>query len=213
MSFICRPTQSVMYVPLQVNRFAESVLLIVQYRHLKLCSGEFNSPESDLPHKIMRYWFYYLIWLGFSFPPDRICQMEMICIGGVPVSKRHFGGAGPSIFYMIHRGGWSLIWYKRDVIHMMCVAETNATSFRWIMSLLMRCYSYECYSYECYSYECYSYQCYSYECYSHECYSYECYSYECYSYECYSYESCLSWLIWMTYWSKETLPPGGFPIY
>jgi len=29
------PTQSVMYVPLQVNRFAESILLIVQYRYLK----------------------------------------------------------------------------------------------------------------------------------------------------------------------------------
>jgi hypothetical protein len=90
-----RPTQSVMYVPLQVNRFAESIVLIVQYRYLKSCSGDFYSPESDPPHKIMRYWFYYSVWLGFSFPPDRICQVEMICIGGVPVSKRHFGGAGP----------------------------------------------------------------------------------------------------------------------
>ena len=90
-----RPTQSVMYVPLLVNRFAECFLLIVQYRYLKSCCGDFYSPESDPPHKIMRYWFYCSIWLGFSFPPDRICQVEMICIGGVPVSKRHFGGAGP----------------------------------------------------------------------------------------------------------------------
>ena len=82
-------------VPLQVNRFAESIVLIVQYRYLKSCSGDFTSPESDPPHKIMRYWFYYSIWLVFSFPPDRICQAQMICIGGVPVSKRHFGGAGP----------------------------------------------------------------------------------------------------------------------
>ena len=94
-TFYIRPTQSVMYVPLQVNRFAESVLLIVQYRFLKSCSGDFNSPESDPPHKIMRYWVYYSTQLCFSFPPDRICQVEMICIGGVPVSKRHFGGAGP----------------------------------------------------------------------------------------------------------------------
>jgi len=94
--FVCaiHPTQSVMHVPLQVNRFAESILLIVQYRYLKSCSGDFYSPESAPPHKIMRYWFYYSIWLGFSFSPDRICQVEMICIGGVPVSKRHFGGAG-----------------------------------------------------------------------------------------------------------------------
>jgi len=28
-----RPTQSFMYVPLQVNRLPESVLLIVQYRY------------------------------------------------------------------------------------------------------------------------------------------------------------------------------------
>jgi len=42
-----------MYVPLQVNRFAESVLLIVQYKYLKSCSGDFYSPESDPPHKIM----------------------------------------------------------------------------------------------------------------------------------------------------------------
>jgi len=90
-----RPTQSVMYVPLLVNRFAASVLLIVQYRYLKSCSGDFYSPESDPPHKIMRYWFYCSLLLGFSFPPDRICQVEMVCIGGVPVSKRHFGGAGP----------------------------------------------------------------------------------------------------------------------
>ena len=91
---IC-PTQSVMYVPLQVNRFAEIILLIIQYRYLKSCSGDFYSPESDPPHRIMRYWFYYSIWWSFSFPPDRICQVEMICIGGVPVSKRHFGVAGP----------------------------------------------------------------------------------------------------------------------
>jgi len=38
---------------------------------------------------------YYSIWLGFSFRIDRICQFEMISIGGVPVSKRHFGVAGP----------------------------------------------------------------------------------------------------------------------
>jgi len=43
-----------------------------------------------------------------------ICQ-EMICIGGVPVLKRHFGGAGPEIFYMIHRGGQVCIVYWIEV--------------------------------------------------------------------------------------------------
>jgi len=56
-----RPTQSIMYVPLQVNIFQESILVIVQYKYLKSCSGDLSSPESDPPHKIMRYWFYYSI--------------------------------------------------------------------------------------------------------------------------------------------------------
>jgi len=64
---IHRPTQSIMYVPLQVNRFRKSVLLIVQYKYLKSCSGDFYSPESDPPHKIMRYWLYYSICWFFHF--------------------------------------------------------------------------------------------------------------------------------------------------
>ena len=38
-----RPTQSIMYVPLQVNRFQKSILLIVQYKYLKSCSGDLFS--------------------------------------------------------------------------------------------------------------------------------------------------------------------------
>jgi hypothetical protein len=90
-----RPTQSIMYVPSQVNRSQKCILLIVQYKYIQSRSGDFYSPESDPPHKIMRYWIYYSTQLCFRFPPDRICQMEMICTGGVPVLKRHFGRAGP----------------------------------------------------------------------------------------------------------------------
>ena len=46
--------------------------------YLSFSSGYFYSPESDPPHKIMRYWFYYSIWLGLSFRSDRICHVEMI---------------------------------------------------------------------------------------------------------------------------------------
>jgi len=90
-----RPTQSVMYAPLQLNILSESILLIVQYKYLKSCSGDFYSPESDPPHKIMRYWFYYSIWLAFSFPLDHAGLVEMICTTGVPVSKGHLGGGSP----------------------------------------------------------------------------------------------------------------------
>jgi len=46
------------------------MLLIVQYKYLKSFYGDFYSPESDPPHRIVWYRFYYSIWLGFSFPLD-----------------------------------------------------------------------------------------------------------------------------------------------
>ena len=48
---------AITYVPLQVNRFQKSILLIVQYKYSESCSRDFYSPESDPPHKIMLYWF------------------------------------------------------------------------------------------------------------------------------------------------------------
>jgi len=86
-----------MYVPLQVNRSQKSILLIVQYKYLKSLSGDFYSSEPDPPHKIMRYWIYSSTQLSFGFQFDRICQFEMICIGGVPVLKRQntTGRRGP----------------------------------------------------------------------------------------------------------------------
>jgi len=35
------PTQSIMYIPLQVNRFQKRILLIAQYKYLKSCSEDF----------------------------------------------------------------------------------------------------------------------------------------------------------------------------
>jgi len=87
--------QSMIYVPLQVNRCQKCILLIVEYKYLKSCSGDFYSPESDPPHKSMRYDVYSSIQLSFWFHTDRIRHEEMICIGGIPVLKRHFGWAGP----------------------------------------------------------------------------------------------------------------------
>ena len=92
-----RPTRSIMYAPLQVNLFQKSLLLtsIVQYKYLKSCSGYFYSPESDPPHKIMRYWLCYSIQLCFSFPPDHAGLAEMFRTTVVPVSKARLGGASP----------------------------------------------------------------------------------------------------------------------
>jgi len=92
-----RPTQWIMYVPLQVNRSQKCILLIVLYKSIKSCSGDFYSPKSDPPHKIMRYWVYYSTQLVFGFPPDRISQVEMICIGVYQFWKGI--SAGPALKY------------------------------------------------------------------------------------------------------------------
>ena len=41
---VVRPSQSMIYVPLLVNRFQKSVLLIVQYKYSKFCSGDLIFP-------------------------------------------------------------------------------------------------------------------------------------------------------------------------
>ena len=58
---LCRPTQSIMYVPLQVNRFQKSSVTYRSVQIFKIMFRRFYSPESDPPHRIMRYWFYYSI--------------------------------------------------------------------------------------------------------------------------------------------------------
>jgi len=65
-----RPTQLIIYVPLQRNRFQKVILLIVQYK-FKILFQAFDSLESDPPHKIMRYWVYYSTQFCFWFPSDR----------------------------------------------------------------------------------------------------------------------------------------------
>ena len=86
-----RPTQSIMYVPLQVNRFQNFILLIVQYKYLKSCS----SPNLILCTRLFGTKFITHPSCVVDFHLTEICQAEMICIGGVPVLNRHFGGAGP----------------------------------------------------------------------------------------------------------------------
>jgi len=100
--FTCKGTDR-MYVPLQVNIFGESVLLVVHYRYLKSCSGDFFSPESDPPHKTMRYWFYYSMWLGFYFEPTESSSQNprnllrcglFACIRFRPILKKEVALSG-----------------------------------------------------------------------------------------------------------------------
>jgi len=90
-----RPTQSIFYVFLQVIRSQKSILLIVQYKYLKSCSGDFI-----LQNLIVRIrsggtsFISQSSWvLHFRLP--KICQAEIFCTTVVPVSKGHLGGASP----------------------------------------------------------------------------------------------------------------------
>jgi len=87
--------QSIIYVPLQVNRFQKIDLLIVQYKYLKSCSGDFIPQNLILRTRLCGTMFITQPSCVVDFHLTEICEVEMICIAGVPVLKRHFGGAGP----------------------------------------------------------------------------------------------------------------------
>ena len=97
---ISRPTQSIIYVPLHVNRFQKSILLIVQYKYLKSCSGDFILQNLIL-HKIMRTAFITQCIWGFHFHLTN-GQVEMFCTTVAPAPKGHLGGASPYFFWAFH---------------------------------------------------------------------------------------------------------------
>jgi len=124
-----RPTQSIIHVPLQVNRFQKFILLIVQYKHLKSCSKDFILQNLILRTRLC----------GTEFITEPSCVLdfrpaEMNCNGGVPGLKRHFGGAGPSILYMFHRGGRLCPRKSPRKRLQKCAAEI--VCFTWDMSLV-----------------------------------------------------------------------------
>ena len=80
------------------KRFQKIMLLIVQYKCLKSCSKDFSLQNLILRTRLCGTGFITQPSCVFDFRLAEICQAEMICIGGVPVLKRHFGGAGPKIF-------------------------------------------------------------------------------------------------------------------
>jgi len=90
-----RPTQSMVYAPFQVNRFQNLILLIVQYKYLKSCSRRFILQNLILRTRLCGTMFITQPSCVADFQLTEICQAEMIWIGGLPVLKRHFGGAGP----------------------------------------------------------------------------------------------------------------------
>ena len=73
----------------------------------------------------MRYWFLSQASCVFDFRLTENCHLKKICIGGVSVLERLFGGAGPSIFYMIHRGGFGRL---RGSERQLCVSSALSSA-------------------------------------------------------------------------------------
>jgi len=101
------PTRSIMYVPLQVNRFEKSILLIVEYKYLKSCSGDFvlqnlilhtrSCVTGFITQSSWVFHFHLTIMVRWNFFVRQLYQFRRGISGG-PALK---------YFYIIHRGGRS----------------------------------------------------------------------------------------------------------
>ena len=90
-----RPTQWIVSVPVLVNRFHRSILLVIQYKYLKFISEDFILQILILRTRSCGTAFITQhSWL-LHFREAEICLVEMICTTAVPASKGHLGGASP----------------------------------------------------------------------------------------------------------------------
>ena len=102
-----RPTQSIIYVPLQVNRFQKSILLIVQYKYLKSCSGDVILQNLILRTRSCGSGFITQhSWL-LHFRLTEICQAKKFVPQLYQLRRGISEGPALKCFYMIHRGGRS----------------------------------------------------------------------------------------------------------
>jgi len=93
-----RPTQSIIWVPLQVNRFQKIIVLIVQYKYSKSCSGDLI-----LQNLILR-----TRSCGTGFITQHSCLLHCRKFIVPQLYQQRRGiSEGPALkyFYMIHRGG------------------------------------------------------------------------------------------------------------
>jgi len=104
-SLLIRPTQSIMHVPLQINIFQKSILLIVQYKYLKFCCGDLILQNLILRTRscgtgfitqsswIFRCYKTTLVWWKCFVP--QLYQLR----------RGIFWGPALKYFYMMHRAG------------------------------------------------------------------------------------------------------------
>ena len=100
-----RPTQSIICVPLQLNRFQKSILLIVPYTYLISCSGDFILQNPILRTRSCSTGFITQSCWVFHFRLTTMVRWK--CFVPQLYQLRRGISEGPALkyFYMIHRGG------------------------------------------------------------------------------------------------------------
>jgi len=119
--YICQPTQSIMYVPLQVNRFKKFILLVVQYKYLKSCSRRFYCPNLILRTRLCDTMFTTQPSCLFYFHLTEFVRRKWFVLAVYQFWKGI--SAGPALKYFtwfIGAGGYvylHLCWYTWTHIH------------------------------------------------------------------------------------------------
>jgi len=103
-SQLCHPTQSIMYVPLQVNRFQKSILRIVQYKYLKSYSRDFILQNLILRTRSCGSGFITLSNWVFHFQQTTLVRWKCFVPQLYQFRRGILGGQALKYFYMIHRG-------------------------------------------------------------------------------------------------------------
>ena len=101
---LIRPTQSLMYVPLLVNRFQKIILRIVQYKYLKSCSGDFTLQNLILRTRSCGTGFVTQSSWVFRFRLTTMVMLKCFVPQLYQFRRGISGGAALESFYMIHRG-------------------------------------------------------------------------------------------------------------
>ena len=116
-----RPTQSVICVPLQVNRFQKSILLIVQYKYSKSCSEVLSHWFSAQDHVVLRL---FLNIVGFFISAWQKSAKRKSFVPQLYQLRKGFS-QGPALkyFFMIHKGGR----IHADFIIPVCCDSTKET--------------------------------------------------------------------------------------
>ena len=100
-----RLTQTIIYVPLQVNIFQKSILLIVQYKYLKSCSGNFILQNLILRTRSCGTGFVAQSSWVFHFHQTTLVWWKCFVPQLYQFRRGISGGTALGYFYVIHRGG------------------------------------------------------------------------------------------------------------